>query len=93
MRLSKRLQDCVAFARFCTRAKLLPMEAAELIAFARRAFAAGERAANTGDHEAERRAGERLEKAAAGHGLGVRWPGLWPVLTCDGEDIELPDIG
>jgi len=88
MRLSKRLTDCVAFARFATEHDVTPHGLAELLTLAARAFSAGERECNT-DKPADP-ARERFEKAAAALGFGVEWNGLAPTLMRDGRSVYLP---
>jgi hypothetical protein len=92
MRLSKTLQACLRFERFCNEHDVHPADLAELITLARRAFHAGEQACNTGNHRAEDRTADRFRSKALAMGFGVQWPGLWPVLREDGRDVELPCI-
>ena len=56
---------------------------------------AAEDAFNTEDkglsQDAIERATKNFEKIAAKHGFTVSWPGLWPLLHKDGQDVFLPD--
>ncbi len=93
MRNSKSLYDAVQFANWCDREKVSPGDAADLLSLAKKAHAAGVRACNEPGHsEREKKAGERFEAKAAELGYTVDWPGLWPVLRKNGQDVFLPEI-
>lgn len=81
----------IAVARFAADTKTEPYQVVRLVALARKAFRAGERACNVPDTGAAYdRASARFEALAAELGFGVTWPGLWPTLTRDGRDVYLP---
>lgn len=95
MRLSKRMMGCVQFARFAVNHSVDPMELAELLTLADRAFKAGERDCNEGSDKSGRAyetAHKRFGVKARELGFEVSWPGLWPQLRRDGHDICLPDV-
>lgn len=86
-RLSRSDQRCIWFARTCRETNLDPLDLARLCALTRQAFAAGERAANTGaDDDA---AAERVEAHAASMGLTTQWPGLYPRFTIEATGATL----
>jgi hypothetical protein len=92
-RLSGQLRAMVSFARFAQEHKLDPVDLAELLALARKAFNAGERACSSSGHDAaERRTGEAFEAKAKALGFGVQWPGLWPTLLKGNHNVYLPEV-
>lgn len=88
MRLSKSFECKVRFARFAVEHKVDPLDLAELLTLASRAFSAGETEANTG--KSADKARERFEAKAKSMGFGTSWPGLLPMLTRGGKDVYLP---
>lgn len=91
MRISKRMQSCVSFARFAREHRLEPADLAELLGLAAAAFKAGERECNTGRSADPAR--RRFEAKAKAMRFGAYWPGLLPALKRRGETIHLPDVG
>lgn len=91
--LSKAEAFALRFALWCQRLAIPPADGAQLVALARRAFHAGERAVNYGTQRnkaAELRTAAALEEKARALGFAVAWPGLWPELTRGGAWIEIP---
>lgn len=85
----------VDFARFVQNQGIEAYEVAELCRLAQRAFKAGERYCNSGsdrDARNNERTGERFEIKAKSLGFEVSWPGLWPRLAKDGQDVYLPTM-
>lgn len=93
VRISDKAMKFVDFARFCVNQGIEAYDVAKLVTLAERAFKAGERYCNSGsdrDSKAEQRAGERFEEFALSLGFEVTWPGLWPRLVKNGQDVYLP---
>lgn len=90
MGITNKFRQCVSFARFAQREGIEPMDLAELLTLAGRAFRAGERECNTGQTAEPARRAFCVKAEAMGY--GVRWPGLCPLLTKDGREIHLPTI-
>lgn len=97
-RPSDKMARLIGFARWCARHGVEPFDAAELVALAQKAKRAGENHCNLGDRNggkyerANDRAQERFEEKAKAMGFGVQWPGLWPTLQRDGQNVYLPTV-
>jgi hypothetical protein len=94
-RLPTDLLNAVRFAQWAAELQINPIELAELVRLARRAFRAGERYANSGaklDSDREIRAGLAVERHAKALGLTTQWPGLWPTFVVErtGHATHLP---
>ena len=70
------------------RINIRPEEAFELHRLANRAFAAEDQYKTDEIVYATYR---RFENFAKSLGFDTRWPGLWPVLVRNGDEIHLPD--
>lgn len=92
MRLPKRLSDAVMFANWCSREGIDPAPAARLIVLAHRAHRAGEISCNTGERARYERAMQEFDTVAASMGFVADWPGLWPTLSRNGQDVYLPSL-
>lgn len=90
MIFSKAMESRISFARFVRENNLMPVDAAELLVLAERAFKAGERECNTGRSADPARVA--FEAKAQAMRFGVKWPGLLPALTRAGRTIYLPAI-
>lgn len=93
---SDKMMRFVDFARWCNNHNVEALDAAELLTLAQRAKRAGENYCNEGDRQggkyerANDLAQERFEEKAKSLGFEVRWPGLWPMLRKDGQDVYMP---
>ncbi len=90
MTLTRRMRECVAFAKFAAEHHMDPTDLAELLTLADRAFAAGERECNTGKSADQQR--QTFETVAKRHGFGVEWNGLGPTLKKAGRDVYLVGV-
>ena len=90
MVFSKSMEARISFAKFVALHRLQPVDLAELLVLADRAFNAGERECNTGKSAAAMRARDAFEARAKPLRFGVDWPGLLPALKRRGETIHLP---
>ncbi len=96
--MSKRLDECVMFANWCSREGLTPHQGAELIRLARRAHAAGEKECSYPGARSSENSHKRFENAVSIYldGYTVEWNGLWPSVVSHNPgrcDINIPDIG
>jgi hypothetical protein len=94
MKLSKKLQSQVNFARWCQDYEVTPHDAAQLIDLAQRCANAGTNVCNYPDERYQTRLeSERAKFRALAESLafGVEFHGLYPSLTRGGRDIYLPD--
>ena len=89
--LSKDMWRRVGLARFCTNYKLDPLDVAELMTLAGRAFNAGAKGCNQPNKKAEDRTRRNVEAKAEKLGLAVSWPGLNPSFQdAKGFNVNLP---
>ena len=91
MTLNNNLNEKVMFAHFCITYNVKPYELAKLIAFANRAYSVGVRRANgKATEKQEHVAADDFETQAKSMNFGVMWPGFWPILTRDGQEVNCP---
>lgn len=93
--MTRKLQACVSFARFCAEYNIAPTDLAELLRLKARAFRAGERHCNMGtgaSHARKLATATQFENFAKRFGFTISWPGLCPVLrNKGGYDVYLPE--
>lgn len=88
MTFSRSMERCISFAKFAQRWRLQPVDLAELLTLADRAFKANVRECNTG--KSAERARKAFETRARSLRFQTYWPGLLPALKRCGETIHLP---
>lgn len=98
MRLPKCLRDAVFFARWCHHESQEPAAVARLIALAKahsRSWARSTHDQSTSSYYIEKseKLARQIEAQAQTMGYSVTWPGLWPQLSRNGRDIDLPSMG